>query len=76
MVSYDKRTGQPIVNRTGVVKSAPNFPKSREGLVFVRGTSGDSTHKPECVNGVRMYKQQVWVKGSYVAMRMAEEDWI
>ena len=76
VVSYDKTTGQPIVNRTGVVKSAPNFPKSREGLVFVRGTSGDSTHKPECVNGVRMYKQQVWVKGSYVAMRMAEEDWI
>lgn len=76
VVSLDKETGQPIINKTGVVKSAPNFPKSREGRVFVRGTSGDSTHKPECVNGVRMYKQQVWVKGSYAAMRMSKEDWI
>lgn len=76
VVSYNKETGRPIVNKTGMVKSAPNLPKSREGCVFVRGTSSDSTHKPECVNGVRMYKQQVWVKGSYAAMRMSEENWI
>lgn len=76
VVSYDQNTKQPVVNKTGVVKSAPNFPKSKDGVVFVRGTSGDSTHKPECVNGVRMYKQQVWVKGSYIASRIADEDWI
>lgn len=76
VISLDKETGQPIINKTGVAKSAPNFPKSREGRVFVRGTSGDSTYKPECVNGVRMYKQQVWVKGSYAAMRMSGESWI
>lgn len=76
VVSYSKETGKPIINKTGVVKSAPNFPKSKENAVFVRGTSSDSTHKPECVNGVRMYRQQVWVKGSYAAMRMEKADWI
>lgn len=68
--------GRPIVNRTGVTRSAPNLPKAKDGLVFVRGTSADSTKKPECVNGVRMYKQQVWVKGSYIADRLKETSWI
>lgn len=71
-----KVTGKPIVNKTGVEQGAPNFPKSRDGLVFVRGTSSDSTYKPEVVNGIRMYKQQVWVKGSYIAERLDQEPWI
>ena len=37
--------GRPIVNRTGVTRSAPNLPKAKDGLVFVRGTSADSTKK-------------------------------
>ena len=51
----------------GEVSSAPNLPKSSEGIVFVRGTGVDSSDKRECVNGVRMYCQQVWIKGSYLA---------
>ena len=74
--TISKKTGRPVVNRTGVVQGAPNFPKSREGLVFVRGTSTDSTRKPEVVNGIAMYKQQVWVKGSYIAERLDAEPWI
>ena len=74
--SVSKKTGRPIINKTGVPKGAPNFPKSRHGLVFIRGTSTDSTHKPETVNGIAMYKQQVWVKGSYIAARLDEEPWI
>ena len=38
--------------------------------MFIRGTSTDSSNKPECVNGIRMYRQQVWMKGSVLA------DWI
>lgn len=74
VVAYDRKTGKPKVNKTGVVSSAPNFPKSSEGDVFVRGTSSDSTRKPLCINGVRMYQQQVWVKGKYVAERIAREN--
>ena len=66
----DHDTGLPVLNKNGVVRSAPNFPKSSEGNVFIRGTSTDSSNKPELVNGIRMYHQQVWMKGSLLA------DWI
>ena len=38
-----------------------------KGVVFVRGAGVDSSDKRECVNGVKMYCQQVWTKGSYLA---------
>ena len=76
VADIDRNTGKPRVNKTGVVKGAPNFPKSKDGLVFLRGTSTDSTKKPEVVNGIHMYKQQVWVKGSYIAKRLDSEPWI
>lgn len=59
--------GKQIRNKNGVLSSAPNFPKSSEGVVFVRGTGTDSSNKPEVVNGVRMYYQQVWIRGDYMA---------
>ena len=74
--SINKTTGKPVINKTGVPKGAPNFPKSKNGLVFIRGTSTDSRRKPEIVNGIAMYKQQVWVKGSYIAERLDAEPWI
>lgn len=76
VVVTDKKTGMPKVNATGIVSSAPNFPKSREGKVFVRGTGTDSTKKPLRINGVNMYRQQIWVKGSYIANRISSEPWI
>lgn len=76
VTDIDKKTGKPRINKTGVVKGAPNLPKSKDGLIFLRGTSTDSTKKPEVVNGVRMYKQQVWVKGSYIAKRLDAEPWV
>lgn len=66
VIEYDKH-GCPRINPNGEVRSAPNFPKAGDGLVFVRGTSSDSRNKPEVVNGIRMYHQQVWLKGSYLA---------
>lgn len=74
--TINKKTGKPVVNKTGVVQGAPNFPKAKDGLVFVRGTSSDSTEKPVVVNGIAMYRQQVWVKGSYIASRLDAESWI
>ena len=69
----DKR-GNQIINKNGEKRSAPNFPKSSEGLVFVRGTGTDSKDKREMVNGVRMYNQQVWLRGDYFAKRLMEEE--
>lgn len=72
----DQKTGEVLRNRSGEVRGAPNFPKSRDHVVFVRGTGSDSTDKRECVNGIRMYYQQIWIKGSYMAERLKSEDWI
>ena len=72
----DKKTGKPVVNKTGTIQSAPNFPKSSEGVIFVRGDSSDSTVKPECVNGIKMYRQYIWIKGSYLSEILAKEKYL
>lgn len=61
VVELDKQ-GNPIINKkSGVIRSAPNFPKSSEGLVFVRGSGTDATNKPFEINGVRMLSQNLWL---------------
>lgn len=68
--------GNKKINKTGVAQSAPNFPKSSEGVIFVRGDSSDSTKKPELVNGISMYRQYIWIKGTYLSQKMDEKDFI
>ena len=75
-ISVSKKTGAPIINTTGVVKSAPNFIKSKGHLVFIRGDSSNSTRKPEIVNGISMYNQYLWLKGSYVVSRISQLEFL
>ena len=63
-----------ILELIRLVYTAPNFPKSSEGVIFVRGDSSDSTQKPETVNGISMYRQYIWIKGSYLAQKLDEKD--
>ena len=58
--------GAVKVLSSGVISSAPNFMKSSENTVFVRGSGTDAAHKTECVNGIQMLAQYVWIKGSAV----------
>lgn len=77
VIKIDKKTGQPKINKgTGTIQSAPNFPKSSDGLIFVRGSGSDSTNKPEEVNGIRMYRQYIWIKGVYIAHRLSEINFL
>lgn len=63
-----KKDGTPRVTpKTGMPMTAPNWPKSRDGVLFVRGTGTDANDKPVTVNGVRMYRQNVWIKGRELA---------
>jgi len=75
VISLDK-FGNPRINSSGNIMSAPNFPKSSEGNVFVRGTSSTSDVKPLNVNGVQMYRQQIWVKGLYIVDKLNNEQYI
>ncbi len=73
VVAIDRKTGKPKMNpKTGTIQSAPNFPKSSEGDLFVRGSGSDSTYKPEAVNGIHMYRQYLWMKGTYLADCLSE----
>ena len=53
---------------SGDVSSAPNFMKSSENTVFLRGSGEDSSleHKTEMVNGIRMLPQYLWIKGTAI----------
>lgn len=70
------KNGNPKINKTGIVQTAPNFPKSSESVIFVRGDSSDSTKKPENVNGIKMYRQYIWVKGSYIANLLSSKNYL
>lgn len=71
-----ERKGKQKVNKNGELSSAPNFPKSADGIVFIRGTGTDSKDKKEVVNGIHMYYQQVWIKGSYLSSLVAQASQI
>lgn len=62
-----KADGTPRMN--GIeISSAPNFMKSSENPVFIRGGGADSSlaNKTEMVNNIPMLHQYVWIKGSLV----------
>lgn len=71
-----KKDGTPKINPNGLVSTSINFPKSIDHVVFVRGSGIDSSVKPCCVQGIRMYRQYIWVKGKYMVDRLKESDLI
>lgn len=61
------KDGNPIINKkSGTIKTSINFPKAKDNIVFVRGGGLDASVKTEEVNGIKMYRQYVWIKGSYI----------
>ena len=67
VVSRDKN-GNVKYNENGEVSTAPNFMKSSKNAVFFRGSGTKSSlkYKSECVNGIRMLPQYLWIKGSVI----------
>lgn len=64
-----KKTGEIIyTKKSGEISTAPNFVKSSDNVVFFRGSGVDSStlHKTECVNGIKMLPQYLWIKGSVI----------
>lgn len=55
---------------------APNFPKSSEGTIFVRGTGTDIYDKPLNINGIQMYRQNLWIRGEDLVNMLGEKDFI
>lgn len=61
------KQGNPRKNpKSATIKTSLNFPKSKDNIVFIRGGGIDASVKTEEVNGIKMYKQYVWIKGAYI----------
>ncbi len=69
------KDGTPRINLNGTVSTAPNFPKSKDGNLFIRGGGTDSLDKPVVVNGVHMYRQSVWCKGVYIVSQLEGKEY-
>jgi hypothetical protein len=63
-----RKDGTVVINKSGDVSSAPNFIKSKDNELFLRGSGTNSSlkYKTEIVNGIRMLPQYVWLKGSSI----------
>ena len=51
--------------KTGIEMLQTNLPKALDNVIFFRGTGKDATDKV-IVNGLKMLRQNYWVKGTYV----------
>lgn len=70
------RKGEPIINPNGNIKTEINFPKSKDYLVFTRGSGVDSSKKPVELNGVKMYAQYFWIKGKWIVEELENVQYI
>ncbi len=63
IVKSFRKDGTPIINKSGVQREAPNFPKEKEFNVFMRGSALESIEKLKTLelNGLRMIPQEVWL---------------
>lgn len=66
--------GIQVVLSNGELSSAPNWMKSAENPIFIRGSATKSTsqYKTETVNGIRMLPQYVWLSGTYLTEKLRE----
>lgn len=69
--TLDKNGNQRYAPKTGEAMGAPNLPKSEDHLVFFRGTGRDATDKIT-FNGIRMLRQDYWIKGTYLANKLKD----
>ena len=68
-VLKDKHGNPRYTPKTHLPMNAPNWPKSKEYDVFMRGTGSDAAHK-KTINGLEMYYQDYWVKGSVLVDKL------
>lgn len=67
-----KKDGSKRYNKNGTLREAPNWPKSKDGKIFLRGSGQDSSDKTLVINNIPMYRQNLWVKGTYITERLKE----
>lgn len=61
-------SGKQIINKNGSKRESPNFMKSTDSIVFIRGGATDTSdkYKTEVINGLKMIPQYAWIRGSFI----------
>lgn len=71
------KNGKVIKNKkTGTIREQTNFPKSKDYLIFLRGTGQDSTKKTLNLKGHQIYQQQYWIKGCTLVDMLEKVEFI
>ena len=60
------KDGKPITNKCGTIRTSVNFPKAKDHMIFLRGTSSNSARKTVVVEDIKVYPTQIWIKGQYL----------
>lgn len=71
------KDGNPRINKkTNTIRTQLNFPKSSDYTFFVRGSGTDANYKNFELNGIKMYAQYLWMKGSVINKMLEEIKYI
>lgn len=71
-IQEKNKKGEFIINKNGTIRTSLNFPKSKDGVIFIRGSGKDSNEKILTLNGIQMYSQYVWIRGDYISEKIRE----
>lgn len=69
-----RKDGSVIINKTGSISSALNLLKGSDNEVFIKCSAKDTSdkYKTECVNGIKVLPQYVWIKGTSIIAELAD----
>lgn len=71
------KDGKQRINKNGTISTELNFPKSKDHEnLFMRGTGEDSAHKTLVLNEIRMYQQQVWIRGTDIIALLESKKYL
>ncbi len=75
---FKYKNGERRKNNSGSYMGAPNFPKSKDYIVFFRGGENDSREEARSVvvNDIHMLPQFFWIKGSYIADKLKQIEYL
>lgn len=62
--------------KTKLPETTLNFPKSKNNLFFLRGSGLDASKKTLTLNGIKMYQQNLWMKGEVLLDMLRDIEYI
>lgn len=74
-----------VINRTLKEESrggglAPNFPKSKDHVLFLRGSGSNSKDRRERLSdwgiSIKMYTQYAWLRGDFIVNELSKEQYL